>query len=123
MRIGIFGDSFAHTFKNTWIQKIVQEFNFICTSHIGLRGKSQYDILQEFYHHYNNCDVILCLYTEHSRLYNPTYQITLNNIVSDDNEITLAAELYYKHLTQIYTRQVPLRKIAKKSKPKSPLFR
>ena len=51
MRLGIYGDSFAHTFNNTWLESIVKEFNFDVVNHVGLRGHSQYALVKEYKSH------------------------------------------------------------------------
>ena len=45
-------------------------------------------------------DIVICFYTEHSRLYHPRYQITASNIITDNSDIKSAAEQYYNHLYQ-----------------------
>ena len=47
MRLGIYGDSFAHTYTDTWLERLVNEFNFDLVNHVGLRGHSQYAIVKE----------------------------------------------------------------------------
>ena len=47
----------------------VEEFNFELKHHIGIRAGSQYEILENFETHAAECDIIICCYTEHARLY------------------------------------------------------
>jgi hypothetical protein len=71
MRVAIIGDSFTHTYKDTWIEKVCNELNLTVIHHAGFRGQAQYRIYLEFLQVLrNNPDVIICCHTEHTRFYN-----------------------------------------------------
>jgi hypothetical protein len=72
MRVSIIGDSFAYTYKNTWLEKVCSELDLQVIHHVGFRGQAQYRIYLEFLEIIKtNPDVIICCHTEHSRLYDP----------------------------------------------------
>ena len=71
MKVAIVGDSFAHTYKDTWIEKVCNELDLEVIHHAGFRGQAQYRIYLEFLEVIkNNPDVIICCHTEHTRFYN-----------------------------------------------------
>ena len=83
MRVAIIGDSFTHTYKDTWIETVCNELDLTVIHQAGFRGQAQYRIYLEFLEIIkNNPDVIICCHTEYSRLYEP-----LNNKerIIDDN--------------------------------------
>jgi len=71
MRVAIIGDSFTHTYKNTWIETICNNLNLEVIHQVGFRGQAQYRIYLEFLEIIkNNPDVIICCHTEYTRFYN-----------------------------------------------------
>jgi hypothetical protein len=71
MRVAIIGDSFAHTYKDTWIEAVCNKLDLQVIHHVGFRGQAQYRIYLEFLEIIkNNPDVIICCHTEHTRFYN-----------------------------------------------------
>ncbi|NDB58235.1 hypothetical protein EB001_07300 [bacterium] len=78
MRIAIIGDSFTYTYKDTWIQTLVETLNLKLIHQSGFPGHSEFRIYKEFkiiINSNNLPDVILICHTEHARLYNPTIPI------------------------------------------------
>jgi len=70
MRITIIGDSFTHTYKDTWIETVCKEANLEMVNCYGFRGKSQYKIYENFLQQLvNPPDVFLICHTEYMRLY------------------------------------------------------
>ena len=106
MRVAIIGDSFTHTYNDTWIENICKELNFNVVFHVGHRGHSQFKIYKSFLDCLNlNPDVIIYVYTAYSRLYNERYPLSTNtvfqsafaNIISNP-ELKKATQHYYNHL-------------------------
>jgi hypothetical protein len=107
MRVAIIGDSFTHTYKNTWIEQVCNELSLEVIHQVGFRGQSQYKIYLDFLEVVkNNPDIIICCHTEHSRTYHPTEVIHYNILNYYDNfskiikskEIINAAKEYYLHI-------------------------
>jgi hypothetical protein len=105
MQAAIIGDSFSHTYKNTWIETVCNELDLQVIHHRGFNGGSQYEIYLEFLEIVkNNPDVIICCYTEHSRLYHPKEimhkwffdEEDESNLVKD-KEVLEAGRQYYFH--------------------------
>ena len=70
MRIAITGDSFTHSYYNTWIEKVCAELNLTLVNCTGFRGQSEYKIYNNFYELLSqDIDIILICHTEYSRLY------------------------------------------------------
>ena len=70
MRVAIIGDSFTHTYKNTWIEQVCNELSLEVIHQVGFRGQSQYKIYLDFLEVVkNNPDIIICCHTEYSRFY------------------------------------------------------
>jgi hypothetical protein len=71
MRVAIIGDSFTHSYKDTWIEKVCNELELQVIHQVGFRGQAQYKIYLEFLKIIkNNPDVIICCHTEYTRFYN-----------------------------------------------------
>ena len=71
MRIAITGDSFSHTYSNTWIEKVCNTLNLELVNCYGFRGQSQYKIYNNFYQLLSQkIDIILVCHTEYMRLIN-----------------------------------------------------
>jgi len=71
MRVAIIGDSFTHSYKDTWIEKVCNELELQVIHQVGFRGQAQYKIYLEFLEIVkNNPDVIICCHTEYTRFYN-----------------------------------------------------
>lgn len=72
MRVAIIGDSFTHTYKDTWIETVCNELDLTVIHQAGFRGQAQYRIYLEFLEILkNNPDIIVCCHTEYSRFYDP----------------------------------------------------
>ena len=72
MRVAIIGDSFTHTYKNTWVENICTSLGLTVIHQVGHRGLSQYKLYLEFLEILkNNPDIIVCCHTEYSRFYDP----------------------------------------------------
>jgi len=105
MRVAIIGDSFTHTFKDTWIEQVVDYCGLEVYNHIGFAGHSEYKIYQHFLTVVEQSipDMIIIVHTERSRLYNKNIGINpaIVEISLDKNakqEIIDAAKMYYEHL-------------------------
>lgn len=71
MRVAIIGDSFTHTYKNTWLETVCTALDLEVIHQVGFRGQAQYRIYLEFLEIIkNNPDVIICCHTEYTRFYN-----------------------------------------------------
>jgi len=71
MRIAITGDSFTHSYHDTWIEKLCKELNLELVVCYGFRGQSQFKIYQNFLQLLTKqTDIILVCHTEYMRLYN-----------------------------------------------------
>lgn len=112
MQVAIIGDSFTHTYKDTWIETVCNECNLEVIHQIGFSGQSQFRIYLEFLEIIKkNPDIIISCYTQPSRLYHPLLQTYPNAVfeqkwnvflkeVSNKKEILTALEGYYLHLYQ-----------------------
>jgi len=107
MRVAIIGDSFTHTYKNTWIEQVCSELELEVIHHSGLRGHSEYKIYLEFLKIINKKpDLIICCHTDHARMYHPQEIIHHNIIfyyeehkkIIRNEKILNAANEYYSHI-------------------------
>jgi hypothetical protein len=106
MKIAIMGDSFTHTYKDTWIEMVVNQCNLTLSSTVGFSGMSQYTIYKHFLTVVDeNPDIIICCHTEYSRLYNSKFSL-IANIVNDPpvpernfpKDLVHASIEYYKNI-------------------------
>jgi len=106
MKIAIMGDSFTLTYKNTWIEEVVNQCNLVVSSSVGYLGMSQYTIYKHFLTVINeNPDIIMVCHTDYSRLYHPSEIIHKWFFNQEDSphlvrnkEILEASRQYYFHL-------------------------
>jgi hypothetical protein len=106
MKTAIIGDSFTYTYKDTWIEEIVNQCDLTLSSSVGFSGMSQYTLYKNFLQVINEKpDIILICHTEHSRLYHSKEIIhkwffneeDKPNLVKN-KEILEASRQYYLHL-------------------------
>jgi hypothetical protein len=90
MRIAITGDSFTHTYHNTWLETICKNLNLELVNSYGFRGESQYKIYENFLQLLTKqIDIILICHTEYLRLYNEgiadkNFAITIQKLLIAD---------------------------------------
>jgi hypothetical protein len=104
MKIAIIGDSFTHTYKNTWIEQVCSELDLTVIHHVGFSGKAQYRIYLEFLEVIkNNPDVIICCHTSYNRLYHPSEILqpheNMEKFIRNPN-IKTATKFYFDYLYQ-----------------------
>ena len=107
MRVAIIGDSFTHTYKDTWIETVCNELDLTVIHQAGFRGQAQYRIYLEFLEIIkNNPDIIVCCHTEYNRVYHESETIhkwygetkeDISHLVRN-KEVLEAARQYYFHL-------------------------